>query len=412
VSVKVVVTPLRRPVPVVPAIHRALRAGVAAEVFPGGAAAVFHGGQLVHRSAPGVALRVAAPARLVPDAVFDLASLTKVLATTPALAVLVGRGQLGLDDPVVRYWPEFGRAGKKAVTVRHLLAHCSGLPAWRPFFLEVMNDPGGEPLFRAPPPEFKARLAACRRGRAMLHAAVCATRRARPPGAAAVYSDLGFVALGRLVELVTGTPLDRFAAKEVFSELGLASLAYRPLDERARRVPQLVATGVRRPREPAPGQEELVPAADPGAAPQVRPGEVDDDNAFAMGGVSGHAGLFGSAGDVAAFGNAVLEELRGACRLAPAGTWEAFCARDRTRDSSRALGFDTPSGPAPAAGARMAASRTIGHTGFTGTSLWIDLERELCVALLTNRVHPTRANVRIAAFRPTFHDAVVAALEA
>ncbi|HEY3452272.1 MAG TPA: serine hydrolase domain-containing protein [Myxococcales bacterium] len=410
-SVKVV-TPLHRSIPVVPAIHQALRAGVDDEVFPGGATAVFHLGKLVHLSATGESQSVPERQRMMSDAVFDLASLTKVLATTPALAVLVGRKQVGLDDPVVRFWPEFGRGGKKAVTLRQLLAHCSGLPAWKPFFLEVMADAGGKPLFRDPPPDFKARLAASRRGRIMLAEAVCATKLERPPGTAAVYSDLGFIALGKVIELVAGTSLDRFVAKEVSSELGLPSLCFRPLDEKARKAPQLVATGVRRPREPAPGQEGLLPAPDPDVPPKVRLGEVDDDNAFAMGGVSGHAGLFGNARDVAAYGNTVLEELRGASRLAPAKIWEAFCERDPTPGSSRALGFDTPSGATPAAGAKLAASRTIGHTGFTGTSLWIDLDRGLCVALLTNRLHPSRANVRITAFRPTFHDAVVEAIEA
>lgn len=406
-----IVTPLHRSIPIVPAVHQALRAGIEDETFPGGAAAVFHRGKLVHLSATGEAQSVPERVKLMSDAVFDLASLTKVLSTTPALAVLVGRKQLRLDDPVVRYWPEFGRAGKRAVTVRQLLAHCSGLPAWKPFFLDVMVDPGGKPLFRDPPPDFKARLAACRRGRQMLLDAVCATKLERPPGTAAVYSDLGFIALGRVIELVASAPLDRFVAKEIFSELGLASLSYRPLDEKARKAPLLVATGVVRPREPAPGQEGVVPSPAPDAAPKVRLGEVDDDNAFAMGGVSGHAGLFGDVREVSAFGNTVLEELHGASRLAPAETWKAFCQQDRTKGSSRALGFDTPSGDKPAAGAEMAASRTIGHTGFTGTSLWMDLERELVVALLTNRVHPSRANVRITAFRPTFHDAVVKAIE-
>ncbi|MGC4122448.1 MAG: serine hydrolase domain-containing protein [Myxococcales bacterium] len=409
-SVKIV-TPLRRSIPVVPAIHQALRRGVEDEVFPGGAAAVFHRGKLVHLSATGESHSVPEHAKLLPDAVFDLASLTKVVATTPAVALLVGRKQLDLDDPVVRYWPEFGRGGKKAVTVRQLLAHCSGLPAWKPFFLDVMADPGGAPLFRDPPPDFRARLAACRRGRAMLYEAICATKLERPPGSAAVYSDLGFIALGKVVELVGSAPLDRFVAKEVFTELGLASLGYRPLDEKTRKAPQLVATGVYRPREPAPGQEAIVPSPAADAPPQLRLGEVDDDNAFAMGGVSGHAGLFGSAQDVAAYGNAILDELRGASRLAPAATWQAFCEREGTPNSSRALGFDTPSGDQPAAGTKMAASRTVGHTGFTGTSLWIDCGRELCVALLTNRVHPRRANTRITLFRPAFHDAVVQALE-
>jgi CubicO group peptidase (beta-lactamase class C family) len=404
------ITPLRRAVPVVPAIHQALRRGVDEGVFPGGAAAVIHDGKLLHRSATGVAPLAPEPVALKAEAHFDLASLTKLCAATAATAMLVGRRQLGLDDVVVRYWPEFGRTGKKAVTVRHLLAHCSGLPAFKPFFLSALTDPGAAPLFRGPP-DFEARLAACRRGRTLVLDAVCATRLEREPATQAVYSDLGFIALGRVLELVGGERLDRLVAREVYPELGLAALRYRPLDEKPRPAPQLVTTGLFRPREPAPGQEGIIPAPDAATAPEPHAGEVDDDNAFAMGGVSGHAGLFGDARDVAAFGEVVLEELEGASRLAPRETWQAFATRDRTDGSSRALGFDTPSGPTPAAGSRMAASRTLGHNGFTGTSLWIDLDRRLSVALLTNRTHPSRANVQIAHFRPAFHDAVVDALD-
>ncbi|MBI5547990.1 MAG: beta-lactamase family protein [Deltaproteobacteria bacterium] len=406
-----VVTPLKREHPVVPEIHQALRRGVDEEVFPGGVAAVFLEGKSVHLSATGDAQVIPERVAMNADALFDLASLTKVVATTAATATLVGRRQLKLDDPVVRYWPEFGRGGKQQVTVRHLLAHSSGLCAWKPFFVEAMADPGCGPLFRDPPPEFRSRIAACRRGRAMLWGAVCAEKLVHPPGEQAVYSDLGFIALGHLLELVAGIPLDRLVSQEIHSELRLASLGYRPLDGPARKAPLLVATGVRRPREPAPGQEKVLPAPDPSRPPSVHLGEVDDDNAFAMGGVSGHAGLFGNAHDVAAFGNVFLEELGGASRLAPPEVWATFAATDSTPRSTRALGFDTPSGPHPAAGHHLSASRTLGHTGFTGTSLWIDLRRKLSIALLTNRVHSSRANVRISAFRPAFHDAVVEALD-
>jgi serine-type D-Ala-D-Ala carboxypeptidase len=404
------VTPLARAVPVVPAIHQALRRGIEEEVFPGGAAAVFLDGALVHLSATGEAQIVPDRVPLRPDAHFDLASLTKVLATTVAAVTLVARRQLGLDEPVVRYWPEFGRGGKKAVTVRHLLAHSSGLPAFKPFFLGVLADPGTSALVREEPGH-RARMTACRRGRAMVLEALSAMKLERDPGTQAVYSDLGFMVLGKVLETVGGERLDQLVAKEIFPELGLGALRFRPLDERPREVPQLVATGVRRPREPAPGQEGMLPAPDLDLPPSVRLGEVDDDNAFAMGGVSGHAGLFGPAREVAALGNAVLEELDGASRLAGKETWTTFCVRDATAGSSRALGFDTPAGESPAAGALMASSQTIGHTGFTGTSLWIDLSRKLSVALLTNRTHPSRANVRITAFRPGFHDAVVEALD-
>lgn len=388
--------------PVVPAIAEALRRGVEEGACPGAAAAVFHRGALVHLSATGDARIVPTPAALHPDARFDLASLTKVVATTAAVALLVGRGRLELDAPAARYWPELPW---EQVTLRHLLAHSSGLPAWKPFFLDVLRAPLARALFDGAPTHD-----ACARGRAMLLEAVRGTALERAPGAQAVYSDLGFIALGHLVERVAGVRLDRFVAEQVHAPLGLRSLAFRPLDGPSSEWPQLAATGICRPREPAPGQERLLPAPDL-SRPPAPPGEVDDDNAFAMGGVAGHAGLFGDAHDVAAWGQAVLDELDGAARLAPAEVWRELVRRDATPGSSRALGFDTPSGENPAAGRALAGSRTIGHTGFTGTSLWIDLERRLAIALLTNRTHPSRANLRIAAFRPAFHDAVVAALE-
>lgn len=388
---------------IVAALDAALLQGIREEVFPGAAAAVFHRDRIHYLGAAGDAQRVPSQVAMRVDACFDLASLTKVLATTAAAAVLVGRRELELDAPATHYWPELGRRGKDAVLIRHLMAHTSGLPAWKPLFLDVLSDGQGAPLFSET--DCAARGPACHRGRALVLEAICDATLESPPGTRAVYSDLGFIALGRVLEIVAGERLDRFVAREVFATLGLSSLGYRPLDAPAAPAPLLVATGVFRPREPAPGQESIVPS--PGSkVPATRPGEVDDDNAYAMGGVSGHAGLFGDARDVAAFGEAVLQELDGATRIAPPGTWHSFVRRDGTAGSSRALGFDTPSGERPAAGRLLAASRTIGHTGFTGTSLWIDLERRLCVALLTNRVHPSRANVRISDFRPMFHDLV------
>jgi CubicO group peptidase (beta-lactamase class C family) len=409
----------RRP-PIVPAIHRALRRGVEEEAFPGGAVAVFVRGALVHLSSTGQAQTVPSPVALSDDALFDLASLTKVLATTPAVVVLVARRKLTLDEPVARKLPAFARRRKGAVTVRQLLAHSSGLPAWRPLFLDVQKDSGGRLLFERGSSTAERMQLAGRRGHHLIRAAVEELPLERAPGEAAVYSDLGFLALGFLVEEVTGERLDRFIEREVFGELGLPGLTYRPLRDARASGRAVASTGVCRPREPAPGQEGRVPPPLPGASPDPRPGEVDDDNAFAMGGVAGHAGLFGEARDVAHFGALLIEELAGASRLAPPKVWESFVARDRTAGSTRALGFDTATPSGSSAGAHLGADpragtpgarRTIGHTGFTGTSLWIDFGRELSVALLTNRVHPTRANQKIREFRPRFHDEVIEALD-
>ncbi len=396
--------------PSVDAIGRALARGVDEGAFPGGAAAVFASGRLAHLSFAGRAQVVPSPIALRDGARFDLASLTKVLATTAATAVLASRGAIDLDDPAARLWPPFGRAGKSAVTIRELLAHASGLPAWRPFFLEALADPAAALLFGHPLPPPDACERAVRRSSEIVLARLAETALERPAGWRVAYSDLGFMALGRVIEQAAGEPLDDFTAREVFVRLRLPSLGFRRLGAPSREGALYPATGLFRPREPAPGQELLVPAPSPAASPEVRPGEVDDDNAFALGGVAGHAGLFGDARDVAAFGNAVLEELDGAGRLAPAPLWETLVAPFASAGGSRALGFDLPSPQGAAAGPRMARSRTFGHNGFTGTSLWVDRGRRLSVALLTNRVHPRRGNNAIKTFRPDFHDAVVEAL--
>jgi CubicO group peptidase (beta-lactamase class C family) len=397
------------PAPTVDAIHRALARGVDEGAFPGGAAAVFFGGRLAHLSSAGRARVVPASIEMQVGARFDLASLTKVLATTSAIAVLAARGALALDDAASRLWPPFARAGKGAVTLRELLAHASGLPAWRPFFLEAKAHPAAAPLFADPLPAREACESAARHGAAVVLERLCEEPLEWPPGERTLYSDLGFMALGRAVEEAAGEALDLFTAREVFGALRLPSLGFcrvgAPLSSAL-----YPSTGLFRPREPALGQEALVPAPGAEAGAKPRPGEVDDDNAFAMGGVAGHAGLFGDAHDVAAFGNAVLEELDGAGRLAPAPLWETLVAPFAPAGGGRALGFDLPSPHGAAAGAHLARSRTLGHNGFTGTSLWIDRHRRLSVALLTNRVHPRRGNEAIRAFRPVFHDAVVEAL--
>jgi CubicO group peptidase (beta-lactamase class C family) len=406
----VTVLELSRTSPVVPGIHQALRLGVDDGVFPGGAAAVFLDGALVHLSSTGDAQSVPARVAMRDDARFDLASLTKVLATTAAIAVLAARRTLDLDDRVTRFWTEFGRAGKSEVTIRQLLAHASGLPAWRPFFRNVQADPDGAALFAQGALDRESAQRAARRGTALVLADIARTPLEGESGAQSVYSDLGFIALGRVVERAALEPLDLFVSREIFGALRLPTLGFLRLGSPASGSVLFPTTGVVRPREPARGQEPFVPAPAPDAPPRPRPGEVDDDNAFAMGGVAGHAGLFGCARDVAAFGGAVLEELDGALRLAPGAVWENLAVPYVPAGGARALGFDLPSPLGPAAGRYLAASRTLGHNGFTGTSLWIDRDRSLAVALLTNRVHPRRGNERIRTFRPAFHDAVVEAL--
>jgi CubicO group peptidase (beta-lactamase class C family) len=386
--------------PGVPAIGAVLEEGRRDGVAPALSAVVLRAGTTVHASWHG---QIPAPAlrALRPDDLFDVASLTKVMATTTLVAQLVGEGTIALDAPAASLLPGFEQCAKERITVRHLLAHASGLTRWRPYFELASGDPIGGAAFlppsRRPPPS--ALRAAFARGKALVRAAVLAERPELAPGSRAVYCDPGFLALGFLVERVLGEPLARAAERRVFEPLGLRSTFYRDLldDSRA----EAVARG-----------ETFAPTERCEHRHEVNQGAVDDDNAWAVGGAAGHAGVFSTATEVAALGQAWLAALRGAGSIVPAVVAAEFARRDATPGTTRALGWDTPSAEASSLGTRLGRGGrgAIGHLGFTGTSLWIDLEREIVVALLTNRVHPTRDNERIRAFRPRFHDAVAEAL--
>ncbi len=322
--------------------------------------------------------------------VFDLASVTKVMATTAVALALRAKGALDLGAPL-KTWLPTARAGH--ATLEDLLFHRSGLAAFLPFFAEVMTQ--SPRLFEEGCPA-EVRAAA----RAALVTRVLATPPIRGVGEATVYSDLGFILLGEAIAAAAKAPLDALFDTMIARPLGLGA-RYRRISQGMPLPHSLAPTGSTRPREPAIGQEGMwsVPTH------PTRPGEVDDDNAWCLDGVSGHAGLFATAQDVARFGQAVLEG-----RFAPPTPW----ARDPlTKDSTRALGFDTPSAEAPSAGLRFGHAGpkgAIGHLGFTGTSLWIDLDRQLVVALCSNRVALGRANIAIRDFRSRFHEAVLDAI--
>ena len=327
------------------ALESVLAAAVESRVFPGAVAAcgrsdgpdrVVARGRLTYE--PG------APATR-PDTLYDLASLTKVVVTTTLVAQLAEQGRLSLDQPVRRHLPDLRAPLGEAVTVGHLLDHSSGLPAHLPLYLDTRGAAG-----------FRQRLAGV-----ALEA---------PPGTRAAYSDLGFLALGLVVERLAGGTLDVLARERVLGPLGLRDTVFCPPAE---------WRGLIAPTELCPWRGRLLQ------------GEVHDENAFALGGVAPHAGLFGTAGDLARFARCLLNGggLDGARLLQPA-TLALFTRRtQRPPGSSRALGWDTPSGEASSAGSRLS-PRAFGHTGFTGTSLWVDPEAGLYVLLLSNRVHPSR----------------------
>ncbi len=370
------------------AVDQEIRSAVERGVFPGCVLLVNYGGEVVHHKSYG--FRSLEPARVPAgtETVYDLSSLTKPLATTLAIMTLVKEHKLKVDDRVTRFFHNFGVYGKTHVTFRHLLAHSSGLPAWRPFFREIVqSEKQGRVNFVG--------------SQGAKEFAFSSIHREKPeslPGSRSIYSDLGFMLLGETVEKVSGLPLDEFCYRRLYRPLGLRSTSFVNLASlRTRRLEPVLE--IIAPTERCPWRK------------RVLCGEVHDDNAYAMGGVAGHAGLFSCALDL----DRLVTELRscweGRDGLLPASLVRMMWTRDtEVQGSSWALGWDTPSASGSSAGT-LISRQAVGHLGFTGTSLWIDLERRCHILLLSNRVHPRRDNNLISAFRPMIHDLIMQALE-
>lgn len=399
---------------------RHLQAGVDAGAFTGAQACAIRDAEILLEIHAGHTCPVGFPVDA--HTRFDVASLTKVMATTTAVYVLTSGGVLDLDDPVHRYLDGWKGGDKERVTLRHLLAHTSGLPAWRPLFSSIVEDPELGALYPGAAHPEPAQLPSELRTSAERAMRVAARRRIvqaaidtpleRKPGASCVYSDIGFLLLGEIVASCAGMPFDRFCHDWIFRPLGLEATGFRPLPSSEPGI--FAATGQTRPRPPAAGQEGSYRI--PPQRGHDDPGEVDDDNCWAMGGVSGHAGLFSTSRDVARWGDAIRAERQGAGVLGRADVLERLLALDdHPLGPPRALGFDLPSGPSSSAGSLLGQAGPAGargHLAFTGCSVWIDLDRGLTVALLTNRVYPDRSNEEgIRRFRPSFHDAIVQAAD-
>jgi CubicO group peptidase (beta-lactamase class C family) len=360
-------------------------------VFPAAQAVVLHRGVQVFG---GVAGNVSGDTR------FDLASLTKVLSTTALFLRLWTEGKVGPDTLVSRFFPG-SPVGSAGATVADLLYHRSGLPPFVPFFAQALTA-NPQLLDADCPSAVRARV------REEVIQAAAATPLAAEPRTKTAYSDVGFILLGEILSRAASSPLDMLFSRHVAEPLGLGARFHRLTDFPADAAP--APTGATRPREPAPGQEGMwkdVPSK------PTRPGEVDDDNAWVMDGVAGHAGLFGTAVDVARFGQAVLDGCAGGAAIAPGPLWHRVLATDPlVAGSTRSMGFDSPSEGMSSAGHYIGDTPpgAVGHLGFTGTSLWVDLRRSLVVALVTNRVAQGRQELRIRDFRPLFHDFVVEAL--
>ena len=312
----------------------------------------------------------AAPTQV--DSIFDLASLTKVIATTTVAMQAVERGHLRLDYSARALVPEFAGENKDKVTIRQLLTHTSGLPAYVEFYRDY--EPG------ATGPDTRADVLE----------RIYAVPLEAPPGSRYVYSDLGVILLGEVLTRALGEPFWEYAEREVFAPLGMAETGWLPDPALLDRIP---------PTERDPWRDRVVH------------GEVHDENTVALGGISSHAGLFSTVDDLSVFAQMLLNRgSYGHVRLARSGTVGSWVRRQEVvADSSRALGWDTAYGSESWG---MFSPTAFGHTGFTGTSLWVDSRRQLFVVLLTNRVHPTRDNRKIRQARIDFHRAVVAAVDA
>jgi CubicO group peptidase (beta-lactamase class C family) len=341
-----------------------LREGVRDHVFPAASIAVQYRGALVALKAFGRFSYDSDSPAATSDSIFDLASVSKVVATTSMAMLLYQRGLLDLDAPVIAVVPEFSGedSRRREVTLRMLLAHSSGLPAYEKLFLRCHT-------------------------RDQLLNAVYAVPLANDPESKAEYSDVGFILLGIALERLTDEALASFCQREVFGPLGMAHTAFNPPDA---------------------WRSSIVPTADDRTfRHRIIQGEVQDENASVLGGVAGHAGVFSIAHDLAIFAGALLN---GGGNIFRPQTIEVFTRRQSLPgNTSRGLGWDTPS--APSQSGKYLSTRAYGHLGYTGTSLWIDPEERLSITLLTNRTWPDCANQAIRQVRPRFHDAIVEALE-
>lgn len=343
--------------------YAVLQEGIATKAFPAASVAVTHDGKLVAlRSFGRFTFDPAAP-EVTTGTIFDLASVSKVVATTAMAMILYQRGLLDLEMPVISVVAEFGGEDphRDEVTLRMLLTHSSGLPAYEKLFLRAQTK------------------------QTLLEAAFTIPL-TNEPGSHAEYSDIGFIILGVALERLADESLDHFSRREVLGALGMTHTTFNP----ARELHTTIAPTVE----------------DQTFRHRIVQGEVQDENASILGGVAGHAGLFATAQDVATFAHAMLQ---GGQPILRPETLALFTKRESSPEgTSRALGWDTPSQPSQSG--QHFSSTSFGHLGYTGTSLWIDPERKLSITLLTNRTWPNCANKAIQQVRPRFHDAVVEAL--
>jgi beta-N-acetylhexosaminidase len=351
-------------------IDQVMLQAITDRVFPGGVVTVLKNGVIVHQKAYGRHEYEPDALEFSIDDMFDLASLTKVIATTSAVMRLTSEGRLNLDERVSKYVPEFQSNEKSGITIRDLLLHESGLPAYRIYVDEI-------------------------RDRDSLLMAIFNEDLIQSRGAQFVYSDLGFIILAEIIERVSGIRFQDFAEQQLFSPLGMKETMFNPITRDSaisKRIPPTEIDTTYRKR--------------------VIRGEVHDERAWLMGGVAGHAGLFSTSTDIAIWTNVMMAmEMNTNYSLADSATVKIFTTRQSTL-ANRGLGFDMKSDSGFSSAGTLMSSSTFGHTGFTGTSVWMDPERGLAVIVLTNRTWPYRtSSAAVGRVRATLADISVRAIK-
>lgn len=353
-------------------IKEMLEKGVSEGVFPGGVLLAAHKGEVILFEDAGHRSLEPEKSVMSRDTIFDLASLTKPLATTMAIMKLVDNGDILLDQPIVDMLHEDLPKDKRDLTPRLLLCHCSGLADWMPFYSRVNHYP----LVKRK--EITRRI-------------IMESSLISMPGEKALYSDLGFIILEWIIEKLTGIPFHLFMDHHFYGPMSLKRTFFCNIDI------------------PCPfDQDQFAATEDCKWRGRILKGLVDDENAYSLGGYSGHAGLFGTAEEVYVIVNMLRNHFYNRSNdFFRSKTVSEFFTRQNISDGSTwALGWDTPSDENSSAG-KYFSRNSIGHLGFTGTSIWMDLEKDVIVIFLTNRVHRTRANEKIKLFRPVIHDRIM-----
>jgi len=349
-----------------------MKQAIADNVFPGGVLLVSKEDSITFFEAYGYA-NIFSRVIMTKDTIFDLASLTKSLATTLAIMMLIEQHKLDLEQNLGSLLPRFKKTNKAPITIKHLLCHNSGLPDYRPYYNELRN---------LAPDMRKVGLRALLVEEPLLY----------PIGKRVLYSDLGFMLLGWVIESVSNKRLDYFVTEEIYRPLGLGTDSG----------PALFFVDLA--SEPRAGRfaaTELCPWRN-----ILLDGAVHDDNAYVVGGIEGHAGLFGTAEAIYILLSALLSAFHGRSEINLFQKDLLGKFFEQQKDSDKALGFDTPSLADPSCG-NYFSRRSVGHLGFTGTSFWVDLDSCVIIILLTNRIHPSRYNAKIKAFRPKLHNIIM-----